>query len=182
MDPLPPLETSRLILRPLALTDADAIQALFPRWEIVRYLTRYVPWPYPADGALTFIRDTALPNMRAGTEWHWSIRLKAPPEPLIGAISLMDRPGDNRGFWLDPAFQGKGLMAEASAAVTDYWFDVLKRPVLRVVKAVDNVRSRRLSERAGMRLTGTATRDYVAGHLPEESWEITREEWLGRPR
>jgi len=64
---IPVLTTPRLILRPLELADADAIQALFPRWEIVRFLASNVPWPYPADGALTFIRDRALPAMRQGT-------------------------------------------------------------------------------------------------------------------
>ena len=39
----PALETPRLILRPLELTDADEIQRLFPQWEIVRYLDAIVP-------------------------------------------------------------------------------------------------------------------------------------------
>lgn len=40
---IPCLATPRLLLRPLALTDAPAIQALFPRWEIVRHLASRVP-------------------------------------------------------------------------------------------------------------------------------------------
>jgi ribosomal-protein-alanine N-acetyltransferase len=180
---IPVITTSRLILRPLQLSDADAVQKLFPRWEIVRFLASDVPWPYPADGALTFIRDIALPAIQQGTEWHWSIRLKTAPERLIGMISLMDRPGNNRGFWLDPALQGKGLMSEASTAVTDYWFEILERPVLRVPKAVENVQSRRISERSGMRLIETEDQDFVSGRrLPTEIWEITREEWRSRSR
>jgi [ribosomal protein S5]-alanine N-acetyltransferase len=179
---IPTLTTARLVLRPLELADADAVQALFPRWEIVRYLTHHVPWPYPPDGALTFIRDSVLPAAQRGTEWHWSLRCQTAPEQLIGAIGLMDRPGDNRGFWLDPAWQGQGLMAEASAAVTDFWFETLERPVLRVLKAVANVRSRRISESAGMRLIEISEWDYVAGRLPTEVWEITRDEWRDRHR
>jgi [ribosomal protein S5]-alanine N-acetyltransferase len=104
---IPTITTSRLILRPLELSDADAVQELFPQWEIVRFLDSHIPWPYPADGALTFIRDIALPAIQQGTEWHWSIRLKTAPERLISMISLMDKPENNRGFWLDPALQGK---------------------------------------------------------------------------
>jgi [ribosomal protein S5]-alanine N-acetyltransferase len=111
---IPTITTSRLILRPLDLTDVDAVQALFPRWEIVRFLATHVPWPYPTDGALTFIRDVVLPAMRQGTEWHWSIRPKPTPEQLIGVISLRDKPDDNRGFWLDSNWHGQGLMTEAS--------------------------------------------------------------------
>src|SRR5580658_4635509 len=122
---IPTLTTPRLILPPLELADAGAVQALFPRWEIVRFLASHIPWPYPPDGALSYIRDGALPAMREGREWHWSIRLKTAPERLIGVISLTDKPGDNRGFWLDPAAQGLGLMSEACAAVNDHWFETL---------------------------------------------------------
>jgi RimJ/RimL family protein N-acetyltransferase len=179
---IPILATPRLILRPLELADAEAIQILFPRWEIVRFLASRVPWPYPADGALTFIRDIALPAMRQGTEWHWSIRLKTRPDQLIGEISLADKLNENRGFWLDPQWQGQGLMTEATAAVTDYWFETLERPVLRAPKAVANLPSRRISERSGMRVIKSEDWDYVSGRLATEVWEITREEWRRRSR
>ncbi|HZE52520.1 MAG TPA: GNAT family N-acetyltransferase [Bradyrhizobium sp.] len=179
---IPTITTSRLILRPLDLADVDAVQLLFPRWEIVRFMSSHVPWPYPADGALTFIRDMALPAMRQGTEWHWSIRPKLSPEQLIGVISLKDKPDDNRGFWLDSEWQGKGLMTEASLAVTDYWFETLERALLRAPKAVANVPSRRISERSGMRIVKTEDRDYVSGRFREEVWEITRDEWRRRSR
>jgi ribosomal-protein-alanine N-acetyltransferase len=132
--PISTLTTPRLFLRPLELNDAEQIQEIFPRWEIVRFLASFIPWPYPEDGALVFIRDKSLPAMDKGTEWNWSLRPKSEPERLVGVISLMDQPDNNRGFWLDPAWQGQGLMTEACIAVTDYWFDVLKRPVLRAPK------------------------------------------------
>ncbi|WP_256349418.1 GNAT family N-acetyltransferase, partial [Pseudomonas gingeri] len=50
MEGQPTLFTSRLILTPLQLTDAAAVQQLFPQWEVVRYLDSRVPWPYPEDG------------------------------------------------------------------------------------------------------------------------------------
>ena len=179
---IPTIATPRLMLRPLQLSDASAVQALFPRWEIVQFMASHIPWPYPADGALTFIRDMALPAMQQGAEWHWSIRPKSAPEQLIGVVSLMDKPDNNRGFWLDLAWQGQGLMLEASSAVTDYWFETLGRTVLRVPKAVANVRSRRISERTGMRVIKTEERDYVSGRFPAEVWEITRDEWHNRLR
>jgi ribosomal-protein-alanine N-acetyltransferase len=179
---IPEITTPRLMLRPLELADADAVQAVFPQWEIVQFLNRHVPWSYPADGALTFLRDTALPAMRSGTAWHWSIRPKSAPGRLIGVISLMDKPDENRGFWLDPVWQGRGLMTEACSAVTDYWFETLERPVLRVPKAAANLPSRRISESSGMRVIRTEYLDYVSGRLPSEIWEITREEWRGQSR
>ena len=61
--PISPLETSRLLLRPLCLDDAEQIQDIFPHWEVVQYMAATIPWPYPSDGALTYIRDSALPAM-----------------------------------------------------------------------------------------------------------------------
>ena len=174
------LMTSRLILRPLEMTDAAAVQAGFPRWEIVRYLDAVVPWPYPPDGASTYIGQLCLPGMRRGEEWHWSLRRRADPEQLIGVISLRRKPGDNRGFWLDPVWQGQGLMAEACEAVTDFWFGELHQPLLQVVKAVANGRSRRMSVRTGMRVIETFEYDFVCGRMQAELWEMTRAEWLER--
>lgn len=137
---IPSLATPRLILRPLELADAAVIQALFPRWEIVQHLASHIPWPYPTDGALTFLRDIALPAMRDGGEWHWSICPSSTPATFLGVVSLTDNDHDNRGCWLDPAWQGRGLATEAIEAVTEFWFDTLGRSVLRVPKASANLR------------------------------------------
>jgi ribosomal-protein-alanine N-acetyltransferase len=176
----PILETPRLILRPLELADAPAVQRIFPQWEVVQYLNSLVPWPYPADGAESFIRELELPAMEAGTEWHWSIRPRQEPQRLIGCISLSDGEDNNRGFWLDPAWQGQGLMTEASDKVTDFWFETLGRSTLRIPKAIANPASRRISEKSGMRVIATGEADFVSGRLPQETWEITREEWRTR--
>ncbi|HZS57687.1 MAG TPA: GNAT family N-acetyltransferase [Gemmatimonadaceae bacterium] len=173
----PTLETRRLELRPLQLEDADQIQLIFPRWEIVRYLTNSVPWPYPPDGALQYCRDFALPAMQRGDEWHWTLRLKEHRSQVIGCISLMRSDSHNRGFWVGQPWQGQGLMTEACDVVTDYWFDVLQFPRLRVPKAAANAASRRMSERQGMRLIGSEEHDYVSGRLPADLWEITAAEW-----
>jgi [ribosomal protein S5]-alanine N-acetyltransferase len=177
---IPTLQTARLILRPVSLDDAPQIQAIFPQWEVVRYLANQVPWPYPPDGALTFYRDVAIPAMERGDAWHWTLRLRTDPDTIIGSIGLTIGDHGNRGFWLVPAWQGKGLMMEACDCVTDFWFKVLEFPVLRVPKAIANAGSRRISEKQGMRIVALEERDFVSGRLPSEIWEITREEWLAR--
>jgi ribosomal-protein-alanine N-acetyltransferase len=176
----PTLETDRLLLRPLTLDDAPQTQRLFPHWEIVRFLNASVPWPYPADGALSYYRDIALPAIEQGREWHWTLRLKHSPESHIGTICLCRNADDNRGFWLGTPWQGQRLMLEAVSAVTDYGFAVLGFSVLRTKKAVANAASRRISQQTDMRLVGTQLHDFVAGRLPAEVWEITRQEWAAR--
>ena len=172
-----PLETKRLLLRPLQLADAEETELLFPQWEIVKFLNAQVPWPFPKGLVLPHYRDVILPAMERGEEWHWSLRLKEAPERLIGKISLQKNEYDNRGYWLGLPWQGRGLMTEAVAAVNDYWFDVLGFKVLRAPKAVANIASRRISEKTGMRVIKTLDRDYVSGRLPAEIWEITAAEW-----
>lgn len=182
MPTTPPLETPRLLLRPLELSDAEQIQLVFPQWEIVRHLAARIPWPYPPDGALTFIRDIAQPAIEHDEAWYWMIRLRSDHTRIIGGIDLYRRENgeDNRGFWLDPAFRRRGLMTEAADAVTAFWFDVLHFPVLRTSKAAANLASRRISEKQGMRLVGTTEKDYVSGRQLSEIWEITAEEWRAR--
>lgn len=113
---VPALNTARLILQPLELADADAVQKQFPHWGIVRFLVAGIPWPYPADEAERFVRELAIPAMQGGREWYWSIKPASSPDRLIGIVSLMDQPDNNRGFWVDPDWQGQGFALEASAA------------------------------------------------------------------
>jgi RimJ/RimL family protein N-acetyltransferase len=175
---VPYLETQRLLLRPLNLSDAPQIQATFPRWEIVRYLVATVPWPYPADGAQKFLSGVALPAIEEQRAWIWSLRLKTAPDTLIGIIGLYDQKDNHRGFWLAPEYQYQGLMAEACECVNTYWFRELNRPVLWVEKADLNTRSAVISEAQHMRKIKSFNRNYVCGTLETALWELTREEWL----
>lgn len=174
--------TQRLLLRPLALEDAEQIQEIFPHWEVVRFLLNRVPWPYPADGALRFLRDVALPQAACCETWQWSIRQRAEPARIIGSIGLARGFEANRGFWLGLPWQGRGYMSEAAAWANDYWFETLGYPAMRVSKAIANKASRRISEKQGMRVVGFEERDFVCGRLPAEIWEITAEEWRARKR
>jgi ribosomal-protein-alanine N-acetyltransferase len=171
------LHTQRLLLRPLQISDAQQTQLLFPHWEIVKHLNAVVPWPYPSDGAFAYYRDVALPAIQRGDEWHWTLRLKESPEHHIGVISLHKDTADNRGFWLGLPWHGQGLMTEAVIAANDFWFDVLGFQTMRAPKAVENLASRRISEKTGMRMVGTEERNFVSGRLPCEIWEITANEW-----
>jgi ribosomal-protein-alanine N-acetyltransferase len=171
MTSAPNMETHRLLLRPLALEDSEAIQDIFPKWEIVQFLLSGVPWPYPEDGARAYIRDVALPGVERGEEWAWTIRLRSNPNTIIGAISLFAKENENRGYWLDLQYHRMGIMLEASEATNSFWFDTLGYPVLRELKAAANVASVRLSARQQMTLVWEGERDFVSGRLPAQIWE-----------
>lgn len=180
--PTPTLETARLLLRPIELADAPGIQAVFPQWKVVEFLGPAIPWPYPADGADSFVRHMVLPGVAAGQMWVWSIRLRDDPDRLIGVINLRLSADKNRGFWLDPDFHGRGLMREAADAVTGFWFDTLGRDVMRIPKAIANAASRAISVRDGARVVWRGPKDYVSGTHESELWELTAAEWRARHR
>jgi RimJ/RimL family protein N-acetyltransferase len=180
LPPTPVLETPRLVLRPLVPADAPTLQRRFPRWEIVRHLSPRIPWPYPDDGADRFI--TAMQDEMAHGRRHlWSIRPNDGPDALIGCIELWPDDGksrDMRGFWLDPEFQGRGLMTEAADRVTDYAFVDLGWPHLWVSNAEANRASARIKEKQGARLIGFEPFRYVEGEGRRMVWLIEREPWL----
>jgi ribosomal-protein-alanine N-acetyltransferase len=184
LPPTPVLETRHLILRPLAPTDGPTLQRRFPHWEIVRHLNPRIPWPYPSDGAARFI-EQAQGEMARGEKHHWAIRLKGGPDELIGCIDLWPDDGksrDMRGFWLDPEFQGRGLMTEAADRVTDHAFDSLDWPYLWVSNAEANHASARVKEKQGARLVGFEPARFVAGDGRRMVWLIERDAWLSRRR
>ena len=79
-----------------------------------------------------------------------------------------------------PEWQRHGYAGEAADAVTQFWFEVLSKPVLHVPKATANVASRRISERQGMRVIEVFKGQLVGGEYDFELWELLREVWLAR--
>lgn len=179
--PTPVLETERLILRPLRQEDVPAIQRIFPQWEVVRYLHDTVPWPYPDDGAATNMADCLATRAR-GEKFYWAITCKGSDE-LVGRIDLWRFDGqlkDMRGFWLDPALHGRGLMTEAADAVTAYAFEVLEWPYLYLTNAEANVASHRVKEKQGAVIEERVPGRYVSGPGTKVVWKLTREAWAAR--
>lgn len=182
LPPTPVLHTPRLVLRPVRTKDAPVIQRRFPKWEIVRWLDAQVPWPYPPDGAATYVA-ASLAKMARGESCHWAIIPRTGPADLVGVIDLrIDdlSPIGQRGFWLDPDYQGRGLMTEAADRVADYAFRELGWPCLRFANAQDNHASRRIHEKQGARLIDLLIGRCVTGQVPHMLWELGREDWLAR--
>jgi len=180
MPATPVLETERLILRPLREDDAPVIQRRFPQWEIVQYLHDEVPWPYPDDGAAVNMAQ-CLEKMTNRQQCYWAITLNGGDDELIGRIDLWADDGvrrDQRGFWLDPQFWGRGLMTEAANRVTDFALVELGWPHLWLNNAEANIASHRVKEKQGATLIDRTTRGYVYGEGTKVTWLLTREAWL----
>lgn len=172
------LLTDRLRLRPLALTDAPTIQQIFPDWEVVKYLSDQIPWPYPEDGAITFV-EGELERIAEGSHFTWAITLLSDPNSsLIGLISLMPHSkSDHRGFWLSRPYWGQGIMREAADRVTEFAFETLRLSALFLANAAANEGSRRIKIAAGADLVETTEENFVSGRLASEKWVLTAEKW-----
>jgi [ribosomal protein S5]-alanine N-acetyltransferase len=177
------ITTDRLVLRPLSLQDAPAIQKYFPHWDIVRHLSaEAITWPYPPDGAEKFLRNIALPAMARGEDWYVGITRKDDPAPeVIGVVHLRrDTASGNRGIWLAADFQGRGYMQEAVTALNDYAFDVLGFDRLIIKNAADNTASRKLKQKTAARHIATVPAShYLDGCPAQDIWELTAMEWRG---
>lgn len=176
---IPTLETPRLILRGLQISDAPSYQKNFNDYEVTQFLSANVPWPYPEDGAEFFIKNVVLPNQGI-TRWNWGIFLKSNPEEVIGSVELF-HPGvpENRGFWLAKKYWNKGYMTEAVAPVMDFAFNTLQLDSLTFANAVENNRSRRVKEKTNAKFLDVRPAKYVNPKFTKsEFWLLSKEQWV----
>jgi len=179
----PTLRTRRLILRPLALSDAAAIQRHFNNWNVIKNLASVVPWPYPDDGAETFVR-LQLKKIAAGEDiYQWVLVLRSGDGQAIGNIDFRPRADHrkgNRGFWLAEPYWNRGLMTEAITSVNDFAFHTLGLESFHVCNAVSNAASRRVKQKTGAEFVGHVELPHHDGQSRSEKWKVTRESWLRR--
>jgi [ribosomal protein S5]-alanine N-acetyltransferase len=177
----PLINTARLCLRPLSLDDAPAIQRHFNNWNIIQNLATVVPWPYPDDGAETFIR-MQLAKIAAGEEiYQWVLVPASGDGQAIGNIHFrpwVDSPKGNRGFWLAEPYWNQGLMTEAIASVNDFAFLTLGVERFKVCNVASNVASRRVKQKTGAEFAGHIDLPHHNGQSSAELWNVTRDNWL----
>jgi len=177
----PVIDTERLILRPLALSDVPAIQRHFNNWNIIKHLAAVVPWPYPEDGAETFVKQQ-LEKVSAGEEIYlWVLVLRGGAGEAIGNIHFRPRADGtkgNRGFWLAEPYSKRGLMTEAIAAVNDFAFLTLGLDHFFVCNAASNEASRRVKQKTAAEFVGFIELAHHGGQSRSERWIVRRETWL----
>ena len=176
----PTLETKRLILKQPTIEDAPAIQTHFNNWNIIKNLLDTVPWPYPDDGAHTFLKDSILPRVASGDALLWALRLKEKPNNPIGLIEFRKNPidrDDNRGFWLAEPYWKQGFMTEAVSRVNDYIFEELNIQRIVICNFEGNEGSRRVKQKTGAKFISICEKPHHEGKIKSEIWELTAENW-----
>lgn len=152
MDKITCIQTERLILRPIEITDAPAIFDYGHRVEVARLAG------FPANQSLeecrSFIeQDLQKPEEQARLRIY-VICLKDLGN-VIGTVNFtkeIEKDILEIGYVLHPAWWGKGLMPEAVSALIQYGFQNYNLRKIELVTYDYNKQSQRVAEKLGFQL------------------------------
>jgi RimJ/RimL family protein N-acetyltransferase len=169
------IETERLILRSFREKDVDAMAELFANPDFMRFsLGVYTE----RKQTVTFI-EKVMAWDRSGIPSQFAI-VPRDADKVIGYCGFHHHPevpGEVEiGYRLHPDYWNRGLITEAARAVRDHAFADLKLP--RVISLVhpENVPSRRVAEKNGMKVENEIT---FRG-FPTLVYAMNREQWLAK--
>ena len=150
----PTLNTGRLVLRPFAAGDADAVHEIVSDREIA-YTTAHIPHPYPEGMAAEWI-DRITSRWATGESAVFAATLRGDGR-LVGAIGLEIEPPHRRaelGYWVARPFWNLGYATEGSRAVVELGFRGLGLNRVQAHHYSRNPASGRVLQKVGMRHEG----------------------------
>ena len=149
------LETHRLILRRFRIEDAED---MFNNWASDPEVTKFLTWPTHQNIDVTrWVLNDWIPRYEDGGYFNWAIEWKETGRVIggIAAVRLEEAIGEAEiGYNLGRAFWGKGIMPEALRAVMDYLFDTAGVNRICAGHDVNNPKSGRVMEKAGLKKEG----------------------------
>jgi len=152
------LQGERVLLRPLAVRDADDMFVFASDPEV----TKYLPWEAETNVAMVrgFLQDQVA-RRRRGESIGFSIVHRA-TGAMIGSTDLMElkavRGQAEIGYLLARAYWSQGLMTEAARLTLGYGFATLHLNRIIAWADQDNAASRRVLEKLGMTVAGSEYR------------------------
>ncbi|MEN8042057.1 MAG: GNAT family N-acetyltransferase [Actinomycetota bacterium] len=145
--------------------------------EIHRYMSDQFPYPYTRDDGESWIEACVAQD----SPTNFLVEVDG---VLRGGVGAMAGSGEKAGvaeigWWLNPAWWGRGITSAAANALVEYLFT--ERDFVRLWAPVmaPNAASARVAEKAGLVLEGTAPSAYVkyGVRYDELDFGITRERW-----
>lgn len=150
-----PIETERLILRSLQVSDAARIEQLAGDYDVAK-TTLNIPYPYPNGAAEPFINNM-LEAEKNGRVVIFAICEKS-SEDLIGIININLSALHNRGelaYWVGKPYWRKGYGTEAAQVLLSYGFEQLELHKIFAEAYISNPGSWRIMEKIGLVYEGT---------------------------
>jgi len=182
--PVLPIATERMILRPFAPGDLDALVAIHGDERVVRYL----PWGVRDRAELAGVLEEKTRRTRVEREGDGLnlAGVDAQTGALVADLSLMWRSAEHRqgevGYILHPAHEGRGYATEGARAMLALGFDGLA--LHRIYGRIDarNAASARVLERLGMRREAhLVENEHLKGEWTDEVvYALLAREWVTR--
>ena len=149
------IETPRLILRRFRMEDAED---MFRNWAFDPEVTKYLTWPPHANISVTRkVLESWISSYEDGGCFNWAIEWKETGRAIgsITVVHLTEEIGAAEiGYCLGRAYWGRGIMPEALTAVENYLFDEAGLNRITAGHDVNNPKSGRVMEKAGMKREG----------------------------
>ena len=149
------LETHRLILRPFRMEDSED---MYTGWASDPEVTRFLTWPAHSSVEITrMVLNDWIPRYADGGFFNWAIEWKETGHVIgnISVVRLEETIGEAEiGYCMNRSLWGQGIMPEALRAVMDYLFDTVEVSRITAGHDVNNPKSGRVMEKAGMRKEG----------------------------
>ncbi|MFE9726470.1 GNAT family N-acetyltransferase [Streptomyces sp. NPDC005794] len=148
------LTTERLLMRPFAPEDTEAVYTACQDPEIQRWTV--VPSPYTRADAELFTGKLSPSGWQDDTMYSFAVLLRGGGQ-LVGALGVHGRilPGTYEvGFWTAREHRGSGLTTEAVRAAAHWAFTTLTADRLEWRAEIGNTPSRAVALRAGFRMEG----------------------------
>lgn len=160
------LETDRLLLREMKLSDAEALFEMDRNPKVHEYL-----WNTPLTDVneVKNIINSVQEQYKQNKIGRFVIVLKETNEVIGWAgLKFNTEMVNNKihfydiGYRLDEKFWGKGYASEASFAWLDYGLKTMKIPVMEAAAHSDNIASNRILQKIGLQMTETYLEDGVS--------------------
>lgn len=164
------LETERLLLRPFATTDFDAIHSYSNNLENVRYMT----WgPNNEEDTKSFLAECIQQqNNEPQTHHDFAVVFKGTNQVIGGCGIYLDESLKQGSLgWILHMTQWKnGYGTELARALIQFGFDELKLHRITATCDAENYGSYRVMERIGMRREGTFLQSRIGRENDRTIW------------
>jgi ribosomal-protein-alanine N-acetyltransferase len=176
----PTLDTERLVLRRLDITDVNDVFDYAKHPEVAKYVT----WEAhksieDAKGFISWILGR-YKNDEAG---EWGIELKETGR-IIGAMGFVGLDLQNScgtiGYALSKEYWGKGIMTEAVTRLLSFGFNDMELNRIEAFHAVENEASGKVMQKSGMQFEGILRQKMFAkGKFWDvKQYSIVKGDWL----
>ena len=180
---LPTLQTPRLVLRPLRMSDAPLIAELAGTRAVVD-TTLNIPYPYRPEMAENWI-SAHEESFVSGRSVILAITARGLESEVLGAISLQILRAHEHaelGYWLAEPHWNQGYVTEAAQEMIRYGFETLALHRIQSHHFVRNTASGRVMQKIGMRHEGRRREIYKKWGAYEDCdyYGLLRKEYLAQ--